>query len=169
MARPRTSGTPRTAVGHPPARDSGRDEPVPDAAPRRRVWSREVGWFVAVGIVSTLGQALVYWLLRTWWPPVVANLVSLLVLTVLNTEANRRLTFRHAPVGLARAHLGAGGLFLLGYLVTSGAVLWLGHVDPGASPAAETVVLTGTSVVVTAVRFAVLRLAVFRGPRGSRS
>ncbi|MFF9495534.1 GtrA family protein [Streptomyces flaveolus] len=169
MARPRTPGTPRTTAGRLPARDSGHDEPVPDAALRRRVWSREVGWFVAVGVVSTVGQALVYWLLRTWWPPVVANLVSLLVLTVLNTEANRRLTFRHAPVGPARAHLGAGGLFLLGYLVTSGAVLWLRHADPGASPAAEAVVLTGTSVVVTAVRFAVLRLAVFRSPRGRRS
>jgi putative flippase GtrA len=148
-----------------PVRDTGQDQAVPEASPRRRAWSREVGWFVAIGIVSTVGQALVYWLLRAWWPPVVANLVSLLVLTVLNTEANRRLTFRHSPVRPARAHLGAGGLFLLGCLVTSGAVLWLRHVDPGASPAAETVVLTGTSVVVTAVRFAVLRLAVFRGPR----
>ncbi|MEV8128109.1 GtrA family protein [Streptomyces sp. NPDC085944] len=96
--------------------------------------------------------------------PAVANLVSLLVLTVLNTEANRRLTFRHAATKPARAHLGAGGLFLLGYLVTSGAVLWFTHRRPDASPAAETVVLATTSVAVTVVRFAVLRLAVFRGP-----
>ena len=168
MARPWTSGTARTTVGRRPVRNAGQGEGAPDAAPRRGVWSREVGWFVAIGVVSTVGQALLYWLLRTWWPPVVANLVSLLVLTVLNTEANRRLTFRHAPVRPARAHLGAGGLFLLGYLVTSGAVLGLGHADPGASPAAETVVLTGTSVVVTVVRFVVLRLAVFRGPRRPR-
>ncbi|MFJ8545787.1 GtrA family protein [Streptomyces sp. NPDC093586] len=168
MARSKTPGTVRATTGRRQAGGTGRGEAVPGAVPRRRAWSREAGWFVAIGVASTVGQALVYWLLRAWWPPAVANLVSLLVLTVLNTEANRRLTFRHAPVRPARAHLGAGGLFLLGYLVTSGAVLWLRHADPGASPAAETVVLTGTSVVVTVVRFAVLRLAVFRGPRGRR-
>lgn len=128
------------------------------------MWSRQVGWFVAIGVVSTAGQALLYWALRLWWPPAAANLVSLLVLTVLNTEANRRLTFRRAATRPARAHLGAGGLFLLGYLVTSGAVLWFAHTRPGASPAAETMVLAGTSVAVTVVRFVVLRLAVFRGP-----
>ncbi|MBQ0827084.1 GtrA family protein [Streptomyces sp. RG38] len=127
-------------------------------------WSREVGWFVVVGVASTAGQALLYWLLRAWWPPAAANLASLLVLTVLNTEANRRLTFRHAEASAARAHLGAGGLFLLGYLVTSGAVLGFRHAVPQASPAAETLVLAATSVLVTVVRFTVLRLAVFRGP-----
>ncbi|MGW4575484.1 GtrA family protein [Streptomyces tendae] len=128
----------------------------------RAVWSREVGWFVAIGVASTAGQALLYWGLRPWSPPAVANLVSLLVLTVLNTEANRRLTFRHAATAPARAHLGAGGLFLLGYLVTSGAVLWFTHRRPDASPAAEAAVLATTSVAVTVVRFVVLRLAVFR-------
>ncbi|MET8905793.1 GtrA family protein [Streptomyces sp. NPDC004538] len=132
-------------------------------AARRRVWSREVGWFVAIGVVSTAGQAALYWALRLWWPPAAANLVSLLVLTVLNTEANRRLTFRHADAGPVRAHLGAGGLFLLGYLVTSGAVLWFRQEQPDASPAAETAVLAATSVAVTVVRFLVLRIAVFRG------
>lgn len=131
------------------------------SAVRRAVWSREVGWFVAIGGASTVGQASLYWALRLWWPPAAANLVSLLVLTVLNTEANRRLTFRNAGAGPLRAHLGAGGLFLLGYLVTSGAVLWFRHERPGASPAAETLVLAATSVVVTVVRFLVLRLAVF--------
>ncbi|MCF2130309.1 GtrA family protein [Strepomyces sp. STD 3.1] len=132
-------------------------------AARRTVWSREVGWFVAIGVVSTAGQAALYWALRLWWPPAAANLVSLLVLTVLNTEANRRLTFRHADAGPVRAHLGAGGLFVLGYLVTSGAVLWFRHERPDASPAAETAVLAATSVAVTVVRFLVLRFAVFRG------
>ncbi|MDG9725043.1 MULTISPECIES: GtrA family protein [unclassified Streptomyces] len=135
---------------------------------RRTMWSREVGWFVAIGVVSTAGQALLYWALRLWWPPAAANLVSLLVLTVLNTEANRRLTFRHAAAGPARAHLGAGGLFLLGYLFTSGAVLWFKHAQPAASPAAETGVLAATSVAVTVVRFVVLRLAVFGSPARRR-
>ncbi|MFG3550775.1 GtrA family protein [Streptomyces sp. NPDC047725] len=166
MARLRTPGRAgaRTTAGRRPVRVPDSGEAAVGAAPERGVLSREVVSFAAIGVLSTAGQALLYWLLRTWWPPAAANLVSLLVLTVLNTEANRRLTFRHAPVRAARAHLGAGGLFLLGYLATSGAVLWFRHADPGASPGAETVVLTVASVVVTVVRFAVLRLAVFRGP-----
>lgn len=126
--------------------------------------SWEVGCFIAIGVLSTVGQALLYWLLRGWWAPAVANLISLSVLTVLNTEANRRLTFRHSTTSPVRAHLGAGGLFVLGYLVTSGAVLWFKWLDPGASPAAETAVLATASVAVTCVRFAVLRLAVFMRP-----
>ena len=100
--------------------------------------------------------------MRAWWPPALANLVSLLVLTVLNTEANRRLTFRWSGTGAGRAHLGAGALFLLGYVVTSAAVLLFREVQPEASAAAETLVLTASSVLVTVVRFLVLRLAVFR-------
>ncbi|MEZ7005140.1 GtrA family protein [Streptomyces sp. AD55] len=137
---------------------------APAGAGRRPPWSREVGWFVVIGVASTAGQAVLYWLLRAWWPPAAANLASLLVLTVLNTEANRRLTFRHAEASAARAHLGAGGLFLLGLLVTSGAVLAFRYAVPEASPAAEALVLAVTSVLVTVVRFTVLRLAVFRGP-----
>ncbi|WP_235614509.1 GtrA family protein [Streptomyces ambofaciens] len=146
-------------------KESSAAEPTGAPGARRAgVWSREVGWFVTIGVVSTAGQAGLYWVLRLWWHPAAANLVSLLVLTVLNTEANRRLTFRHAAAGPARAHLGAGGLFLLGYLATSGAVLWFTHAEPGASAAAETAVLAATSVAVTVVRFLVLRLAVFRTP-----
>ncbi|CAL9597538.1 hypothetical protein SUDANB58_05366 [Streptomyces sp. enrichment culture] len=137
--------------------------------PRRSVLSWEAGCFAAIGVLSTAGQALLYWLLRGWWPPAAANLVSLLVLTVLNTEANRRLTFRHTAAPPLRAHLGAGALFLLGYLLTSGAVLWFRHAAPGASPAAETAVLAAASVAVTVVRFAVLRLAVFRRPGRRRT
>lgn len=143
-------------------------EPTPSSPRSRSVLSWEAGCFVAIGVLSTAGQALLYWLLRGWWPPAVANLVSLVVLTVLNTEANRRLTFRHAPVPPARAHVGAGALFLVGYLLTSGAVLAFRHADPGASPAAETAVLAAASVAVTVMRFVVLRLAVFRRPGRTR-
>ncbi|GAA3289529.1 hypothetical protein GCM10020295_01600 [Streptomyces cinereospinus] len=99
-ARP-AAAPPRAAAEHPDA------VLAPDSGRSRLTW--ETGCFVAVGIVSTLGQAVLYWLLRTWWSPAVANLASLLVLTVFNTEANRRLTFRWSRTGVRRAHLGAGG------------------------------------------------------------
>ncbi|MFF3377439.1 glycosyltransferase [Streptomyces sp. NPDC002680] len=164
MARLKASGAGRVELPRRPEPAAEHPDAVLAPTGRRGALSWEVGCFVAIGIVSTLGQALLYWLLRSWWSPATANLVSLLALTVLNTEANRRLTFRHTAAPPARAHLGAGGLFVLGYLVTSAAVLWFTHAVPGASTAAETAVLAVASVVVTVVRFTVLRSAVFRSP-----
>ncbi|KUN89176.1 bifunctional glycosyltransferase family 2/GtrA family protein [Streptomyces griseoruber] len=169
MARLKASGGARVDVRPRPAPSAEHPDAILAPATGRGVLSWEVGCFIAIGVVSTVGQALLYWLARGWWTPAVANLVSLFVLTVLNTEANRRLTFRHSSTAPARAHLGAGGLFVLGYLVTSGAVLWFKWLDPGASPSAETAVLAAASVAVTGVRFATLRLAVFAGPRSRTS
>ncbi|MCQ4082453.1 GtrA family protein [Streptomyces sp. RB6PN25] len=132
------------------------------ARPGRSALTSEVGWFVVIGVASTVGQALLYWVMRHWSPPVLANLASLLVVTVLNTEANRRLTFRGSPVRAVQAHLAAGGLFVLAYVITSGAVLLFRHYRPTASPAAETLVLAPAFALVTVVRFIVLRLVVFR-------
>ncbi|MGW0951486.1 GtrA family protein [Streptomyces sp. NPDC002545] len=127
----------------------------------RTALTREVSWFVVIGVASTVAQALLYWVLRHWSPPILANFASLLVVTVLNTEANRRLTFRGSAVRVLRAHLAAGGLFALAYLVTSGAVLLFRHYRPTASPAAETLVLAPSFALVTVVRFTVLRMVVF--------
>ncbi|WP_063733415.1 glycosyltransferase [Streptomyces sp. RTd22] len=162
VARLKASGAARVALPRRPAPAAEHPDAVlaPDTGRSRFTW--EVGCFVAIGIASTIGQALLYWLLRGWWPPAVANLVSLLVLTVLNTEANRRLTFRWSETGVRRAHLGAGALFVLGYAVTSAAVLLYRQSSPDASTGTETLVLAASSVLVTAVRFLVLRLAVFR-------
>ncbi|MFI6279511.1 glycosyltransferase [Streptomyces sp. NPDC050988] len=162
MARLKASGGARVALPRRPAPAAEHPDAVLAPGTGRSRFTWEVGCFVAIGIASTVGQALLYWLLRGWWPPALANLVSLLVLTVLNTEANRRLTFRWSATGVGRAHLGAGVLFLLGYLVTSAAVLLYRESSPDASAAAETLVLAASSLLVTAVRFLVLRLAVFR-------
>ncbi|MER5915398.1 GtrA family protein [Streptomyces sp. NPDC001982] len=128
----------------------------------RTALTREVLWFVVIGVASTVAQAMLYWVLRQWSPPILANFTSLLVVTVLNTEANRRLTFHGSPVRVLQAHLTAGGLFVLAYLVTSGAVLLFRHYRPTASPAAETLVLAPSFALVTVVRFTVLRTVVFR-------
>ncbi|MFJ4519321.1 GtrA family protein [Streptomyces sp. NPDC088816] len=132
------------------------------ARPGRAALTREVFWFVVIGVASTVAQALLYWVLRHWSPPIPANFASLLAVTALNTEANRRLTFRGSTVRALQAHLAAGGLFVLAYLVTSGAVLLFRHYRPTASPAAETLVLAPSFALVTVVRFTVLRMVVFR-------
>ncbi|MFP8903683.1 bifunctional glycosyltransferase family 2/GtrA family protein [Streptomyces atacamensis] len=121
----------------------------------------ELSCFIAIGIASTVGHALLYWLLRTWWPPLVANLVAQTVLTLANTEANRRLTFRGSATGPVRAHVGAGLLFVFGYLLTGAAVLGYRQIADDPTPATEALVLAAAYVTVTVVRFLVLRLAVF--------
>ncbi|MFD6414868.1 glycosyltransferase [Streptomyces sp. NPDC060194] len=164
MARLKASGRAKVPVPPRPAPSAEHPDAVLAPASGRSLLTWELGCFAAVGLVSTAGQALLYWVMRGWWPPALAALVSLLVLTVLNTEANRRLTFAHSDAGPARAHLGAGGLFVLGYLVTSAAVLWFTRLVPSASAGAEAAVLAAASGAVTLVRFTVLRLAVFRRP-----
>lgn len=165
MARLKASGAARVSL--PRRADPAAEHPDAVLAPAsaRAALTWELGCFIAIGVLSTAGQALLYWLLRGWWGPALANLVSLLLLTLLNTEANRRLTFRNSTASPARAHLGAGGLFLIGYVVTSAAVLWFTSAVPDASAAAETLVLAAASAVVTVVRFTVLRSAVFRRHR----
>ncbi|MEV7755656.1 GtrA family protein [Streptomyces griseofuscus] len=127
--------------------------------------AREVFWFVVIGVASTVAQATLYLVLHQWSQPILANFTSLLVVTVLNTETNRRLTFRESGVRALQVHLTAGGLFVLAYLVTSCAVLIFRHYRPTASPAAETLVLAPSLALVTVVRFTVIPMAVFRHRR----
>ncbi|MFF5497809.1 glycosyltransferase [Streptomyces aquilus] len=164
MARLKASGAARVPVPRRPQPAAEHPDAVLALDADRAQLTWQVSCFALIGILSTAGQALLYWLLRGWWPPAAANFVSLLVLTLFNTEANRRLTFRHVAqgVGAGRAHLGAGALFVVGYLITSGAVLLFRDAVPDASAAAETRVLAVSSVLVTGIRFLVLRLAVFR-------
>ncbi|WP_233359041.1 bifunctional glycosyltransferase family 2/GtrA family protein [Thermomonospora amylolytica] len=166
LARMKASGAADAAVPRRPAPSAEHPDAVPGSG-SFLLW--ELGCFALIGVFSTVGQALVYWLLRPALSAPLANLVSLVILTVLNTEANRRLTFRGSTAGAGRAHLGAGALFLVGYAVTSVAVLLFQRLVPDASYAAEAVVLAVTSVLVTALRFAVLRTAVFRRSRSERA
>ncbi|MFJ1551574.1 hypothetical protein [Streptomyces sp. NPDC088246] len=110
------------------------------AQPGRTRLARQVGWFVVIGVASTAGQTPLYWELCHWAPPPAADLASLLAISVLNTEANRRPAFRGSPVRAVQAHLAAGVPSVPAYLVTTGAVLLFRHYRPTASPAAETLV-----------------------------
>jgi putative flippase GtrA len=164
LRRLKLAGQARVPVPVRPAPAAQHPEAVLAPASGRDRLTWEIGCFVAVGTASTLGQAVLYWLLRMWWPPAVATFVSLALLTVLNTEASRRLTFRGSATTPGRAHIGAGVLFMVAYLVTSGAVLAFRHIKPEASVTAETVVLVAASLLVTTARFIVLRSVVFRRP-----
>ncbi|WP_460954752.1 bifunctional glycosyltransferase family 2/GtrA family protein [Parasphingorhabdus pacifica] len=143
-----------------------RPDPSP-AHPQAVLAKRENGllWqllsFGVIGIASTLVTAVLYALLRTWWPPLVANLIALVATTLWNTEANRRFTFVRKP-GSGLVHLQGLLVFALYYAVTSGALLTLQELWPDASRLLEVIVLVVSSVLGTALRFVLLRSWVFR-------
>ncbi|MFB6985199.1 hypothetical protein ACFC0C_22110 [Streptomyces sp. NPDC056178] len=106
-------------------------------------------WLVLIGVASTAGRTPLYWELCHWDPPPVADLASLLAISVLSTEANRRPAFRGSPVRAVQAHLAAGVPSVPAYPVTTEVAPLFHHYRPTASPTAETLVLVPGFAPVT--------------------
>jgi putative flippase GtrA len=138
----------------------------PDAVVARRegglLW--QLLSFALIGVASTVATAVLYAVFRSWCTPLLANLFALVITTLLNTEANRRLTFMglRAPGATGRVHLQGLVVFALYYALTSGALLALQALVARPSRWLEVGVLLVASVVGTAGRFVVLRRWVFR-------
>lgn len=162
VARNKASGAAK--VGDLPRRPD--PAPIhPDAVVAQR---RETGllWqvlcFGVIGVASTVATLLLYAGFRTWWPYWVANFVALTITTLLNTEANRRLTFIGFKRPSGRVHLQGLVVFAIYYAFTSGALFALDALKPQHTAALELVVLLAASLVGTAGRFVLLRIWVFR-------
>ena len=160
VARAKVSGAAR--VTNLPRRPAPRSA-HPDAV--LAVRERGLGWqlvtFALIGLASTAATALLYALFRSWSPPLMANLVALVLVNLVNTEANRRLTFAGADVSRQRVHLQGLVVFALYYALTSGALLLLGILVANPSRWLEVAVLLAASAVGTAGRFVLLRNWVF--------
>lgn len=141
------------------------------AAARRRLNARLVGQlvrFAAIGIVSTVAQLGLFLLLRNEVGVLTANLISLVLSTVANTEANRRITFGiRGWAGAGRQQLQALVVFGLSLALSSGALALLGLMAPAAGRGAELVVLLAANALATVARFALLRTWVFGARRPS--
>lgn len=121
--------------------------------------------FAAIGVASTLAHAGLYLLLRDPFGAIAANVVALLVATVANTAANRRLTFGvRGREGVWRHQAQGFVLFGLGLALTTGALAALGAWAPGAGRAVEVAVLVAANALATVVRFVAFRTWVFRRP-----
>jgi len=122
--------------------------------------------FGAVGAVSTVGYVLLYAALRPATGAQAANAIALLLCALVNTAANRRLTFGLRGHGGALRHHAKGLLvFVIGLALTSGSLAALHHLAPAAARAAEIAVLVAANLAATLVRFALLRAWVFRAGR----
>jgi putative flippase GtrA len=126
---------------------------------------RQLLSFGLIGVVSTAAWAVLYTILRHWLGPVGANAVALVLTTIGNTAANRRLTFGiQGRDGLVRDH-GAGlAAFGFALAITTGAAALLATVAPHAGRLVELVVLIVANGLATLGRFVLLRTWVGHRP-----
>ena len=126
------------------------------------VLSAQMALFVLVGIVSTVAYGILYVLLRHVFGPMGANATALILTTLANTAANRRYTFgvtgrdsvvRHQVQGLL--------IFAAGLAITSGALWLFDRTTSSSHPLIEVSVLTIANLVVTALRFVIMRTWIF--------
>ncbi len=135
----------------------------------RRPFARSPGFFGqvvrfgVVGVLSTAAFALLYLALQGVMAAQAANFVALLLTTSANTGANRRFTFgvRGRP-GAVKHQFQGLIVFGIAWAMTSGSLVLLNLVVPNASAQAQLIVLTVANLLATLVRFALLRLWVFR-------
>lgn len=133
---------------------------------RHPVLSQQLRGFAVVAVVCTIISMTIFASLRpivgTQW----ANVISLILCSVLNTELNRRMSF-----GVSGRHLWwrdqRRGLWVmvLALAMTSGS-LWLLHqINPAASIAVELSVIVLGNVASAVTRFVLLRYWIFRRVR----
>ena len=130
---------------------------VPIAMPRQLVR------FAAIGVASTIAHLLLFLLFRGVMGAIAANVVALLLTSIVNTAANRRLTFGvRGGQGAARHQFQGLIIFGLGLALTTGALALLGHLVPDASRAVELAVIVAANAAATVLRFVLFRAWVFR-------
>ena len=124
---------------------------------------RQLVRFAGVGVACTAAYAVLYLLTQPALGAQLANLLALLITAVLNTAANRRITFgvrgRH---GAGRHQVQGLIVFAIGLGLTSGSLAVLHAVSSEPDKHLELMVLVIANLVATLLRFLALRSWVFR-------
>lgn len=119
-------------------------------------------WFVVFGVSATIVQVIIFTVLREWLGPLTANMIALILTTLLNTEAHRLVTFTRAVKTPGRLHAEGLATFVLCYVYTSGSLLLLDAWLAGPpSRMLEVVALLVSSGLGGVARFLLLRSWVF--------
>ena len=127
---------------------------------------RQLWRFGLVGAASTAAYALLFWLLRSVAPAMIANAVALVATAVANTAANRRFTFGvQGRAGLAGDHVGGSIALALALVLTNISTAALHVLYAGPSPATELAALVGANATATLARFALLRTLILERRR----
>lgn len=141
----------------------GRAPLQPDVAGVPKGLPTQLVRFAAIGIASTLANLLLFLLFRTFAGPIAANVAALLLTTIANTAANRRLTFGVRGRAGAATHQFQGLIvFGLALGLTTGALALLGLLLPDAHQSVEVATIIAANLVATVLRFVLFRAWVFR-------
>jgi len=125
-------------------------------------FATQLARYTIVGGLGTVANAVVFLALRTWWEALAANLVALVLSTLLSTEVNRRFTFQAAASAHRWRTCLQNGVTVLFYaFYTSTVLIGLAVVVDDPSPWLQSVAVAAASVLGGAVRFLVLRYWVF--------
>ncbi|MGH3615448.1 MAG: GtrA family protein [Pseudonocardia sp.] len=141
--------TPVEAAGDRPAVVVARSQPL----------YAQIARYVLVGAASTALSATLFYLLRTWWPPLPSSLLAVALSTVYSTEANRTFTF--ADARWWRVYVQGLGTFA--FYASYGAVVLsvLPALVTAPTPVQETIALSAASVLGGTSRYLLLRCWVF--------
>ncbi|ARP71316.1 glycosyl transferase [Streptomyces pluripotens] len=124
--------------------------------------ARQLVGFCVVGGLSTLFYLALYSLFRQFSGSQVANALALLVSAVVNTAANRRLTFGVRGRGGAVRHQAQGlVVFGIGLALTSGSLAALDAASDNPGHSTELAVLITANLAATLLRFLLFRAWVF--------
>ena len=118
--------------------------------------------FAAVGLVSTVAYAGLYWMLRGFLTPAVSNSIALVVTAVGNNAANRRVTFGvRGANGLLRDHAGGLVAFAVALVLTNAVIGGMALIKPTPLIGVEIASLSAANAIATVVRFVLLRTLLF--------
>lgn len=132
------------------------ERPDAEQSPRAGITGQLVR-FGVIGVGSTLLHLVLFAGFRHAMSDQVANLLALVVCTVLNTAANRRFTFGGAVERAWAVQLRSLVLLLITWAATAGALWALHRFDPDASTWVATLTVGSANVAATVVRFVLLR------------
>jgi putative flippase GtrA len=163
----------RRAVGATPPRPQpriARTDPdgggTPTPAAHTSTLPQQVARFAAVGVPCTLAYLALYLLLRPPVGPQTANAVAMLITTVANTAANRRVTFSRHGRDRALLHQVQGLLvFAVGLGMSAGALAAVHAANPRPEETVELGTLVAANLAAGVVRFVLLKSWVFHAIR----
>ncbi len=125
---------------------------------------RELLVFGAIGIVSTAAYGVLYLVFRGSIGPVAANALALVLTAIVNTAANRRLTFGvrgndrdRGPASMIRDQVGGFIALAVALAITTATANLLTAFAPNAGRLVELAALTAANAASTVARFVLLR------------
>ncbi|WP_049758882.1 GtrA family protein [Renibacterium salmoninarum] len=127
---------------------------------------KQVIGFLIVGAICTAASLGIFTALRPFAGTQWANLIALVLTSVLNTDLNRRHSWsiRDRKHWLDDQSKGLWVMFLA-LLLTSSSLLLLHTINPNSSVLDEVLTITGANVLAAVSRFLLLRYWIFRRTR----